>query len=906
MKTIYNHKSEDSFRHHQNSKTYNLIWFFCLFLINISMGGNAGLNQQTNKSNTNIISHVCLTCNSESENPAIQKESKQVKAGISAIITPSSTNICLGTTITLAGSYTGDIGSTPTYQWTSTGPQTLTFTPSSTSQNTAITPIISGTYTVSLKVSTIIGGVIYNDTKTITITVNKKSLDPVAITPSAYIILSGNSTTLTLIGGGGGSNEEIHWYSSSCGGTPVGIGNNISVSPMVTTTYYGRYENPAPCNYNSACVQITILVVPVIKIWTGVLSTDFGNATNWLDLSVPKDGQHILFSILPFNDCILDRDRIVGHIINTSSKNLSTSTHNLTINGTLIFTGTGKIDATTAIGAVTFAGASAQTLPSSYFISNFISNLNINNVKGVNLNGNLTVNRKLSLSNGAFTINANTLTLNDSLKITSGSLIGGTTSNLIIGGRGTNLTLPSITLKNITLNRANGSTLGGALQIYGVLALTNGTLTLGPNSMTLFGTSPTVATGLIDATNTSSNITFANGFSIILPAKIFTNSVNYIKMNGSGGIQLSEDVSISKTLELVRGKINTGSNALVFENTANNIVGGNATSYINGFCKKIGNTAFYFTIGNTNRYAPMGISDANGGGNMTDAFLASYHGISPHPTYDITLHESSIVVVSSMEYWTLDRSGTNNVAVTLSWNTWSGVTSLSDLLVVRWDGTKWINHNNVTTTGNASSGTITSNLVSNFSPFTLGSINKNTDPLPIELSDFSAECLNNGPLIRWTTLSELNNNYFVIEQSIDAIQWIAIHQTPGASNSTSERNYTYIGEYSLNTDYFYRLKSVDFDGTYYYSPLVFLKSCSDNYSEFTLYPVPSEGIINLGYSGDVDKIDKIGVYDIMGKMIFSHSGFINSIDLSDQPDGTYYVIAFYNDKRFVNKVILIK
>jgi hypothetical protein len=40
----------------------------------------------------------------------------------------------------------------------------------------------------------------------------------------------------------------------------VGVGNNLSVSPTVTTTYYGRYETPAPCSHNSACQAVTVTV----------------------------------------------------------------------------------------------------------------------------------------------------------------------------------------------------------------------------------------------------------------------------------------------------------------------------------------------------------------------------------------------------------------------------------------------------------------------------------------------------------------------------------------------------------------------------------------------------------------------------------------------------------------------
>src|ERR1019366_7223199 len=59
---------------------------------------------------------------------------------------------------------------------------------------------------------------------------------------------------------GGGTSETIQWYTGSCGGTAGGAGNGASVSPTTTTTYYGRYEDGAPCNYNSACATVTVTV----------------------------------------------------------------------------------------------------------------------------------------------------------------------------------------------------------------------------------------------------------------------------------------------------------------------------------------------------------------------------------------------------------------------------------------------------------------------------------------------------------------------------------------------------------------------------------------------------------------------------------------------------------------------
>ena len=95
---------------------------------------------------------------------------------------------------------------------------------------------------------------------TVTVTVNQKSGDPTSATATEAIVCKGSSTQLILAGGGSGNAETIHWYSGSCGGTSVGTGNNLTVTPSGTTTYFGRYENAAPCNYNSLCAQVTVTV----------------------------------------------------------------------------------------------------------------------------------------------------------------------------------------------------------------------------------------------------------------------------------------------------------------------------------------------------------------------------------------------------------------------------------------------------------------------------------------------------------------------------------------------------------------------------------------------------------------------------------------------------------------------
>src|SRR5690606_28321574 len=90
--------------------------------------------------------------------------------------------------------------------------------------------------------------------------VNSKPVDPSSASASKEIICLGEKTVITLNGGGGGNGEEIKWYSNAEGTNLVGTGNSLEVEPNETTTYYGRYETPAPCSYNSAIAEVTITV----------------------------------------------------------------------------------------------------------------------------------------------------------------------------------------------------------------------------------------------------------------------------------------------------------------------------------------------------------------------------------------------------------------------------------------------------------------------------------------------------------------------------------------------------------------------------------------------------------------------------------------------------------------------
>ncbi len=94
--------------------------------------------------------------------------------------------------------------------------------------------------------------------KAVTATVNTSSVAPTSITGTTTIC-NGTSTTLNLSGGIAGTGATAQWFSGSCGGTSVGTGNSITVSPASNTTYYVRYSGT--CN-TTTCASATVTVAP--------------------------------------------------------------------------------------------------------------------------------------------------------------------------------------------------------------------------------------------------------------------------------------------------------------------------------------------------------------------------------------------------------------------------------------------------------------------------------------------------------------------------------------------------------------------------------------------------------------------------------------------------------------------
>ncbi|HBS87203.1 MAG: hypothetical protein A2W91_03210 [Bacteroidetes bacterium GWF2_38_335] len=120
--------------------------------------------------------------------------------------------------------------------------------------------------------------------------------------------------------------------------------------------------------------------------------------------------------------------------------------------------------------------------------------------------------------------------------------------------------------------------------------------------------------------------------------------------------------------------------------------------------------------------------------------------------------------------------------------------------------------------------TLLSNSANNFSigvPFISGTDQRfRAGALPVELGSFTCSSSENGVELNWSTYSEINNDFFEVQRSINGLDFQKIGKVSGNGNSNSYIEYTFTdGETPAGTVY-YRLKQTDYDGKYEYSEII--------------------------------------------------------------------------------------
>ena len=199
-------------------------------------------------------------------------------------------------------------------------------------------------------------------------------------------------------------------------------------------------------------------------------------------------------------------------------------------------------------------------------------------------------------------------------------------------------------------------------------------------------------------------------------------------------------------------------------------------------------------------------------------------------------------------------------------------------------------------------------------PDTSGRI-ENVIVVPVELTSFSANIVDNLVNLKWITTTELNNHGFEIERSLDKTVWTIIGFKEGIGTTTEPQQYSYSDDISeiSSSKLYYRLKQTDYNGSFDYSDIVEVEIAPLTYLLSQNYPNPFNPNTTINYSIPEAGNAEMKVYDVLGNEVAALVNEVKSpgnytavLDASSFASGVYiYTLRFSNFVQ-TKKMILMK
>lgn len=179
--------------------------------------------------------------------------------------------------------------------------------------------------------------------------------------------------------------------------------------------------------------------------------------------------------------------------------------------------------------------------------------------------------------------------------------------------------------------------------------------------------------------------------------------------------------------------------------------------------------------------------------------------------------------------------------------------------------------------------------------------------LPVELIYTKANWVgSNAAEIKWATASEKNSSHFLIQRSQGDDNFITIGTIDAAGTSNLTKYYSFIDMPGNAAVYYYRLKQVDYDGSFTNSPIFILSSEKSASSFLNIYPNPIEdNHLNFETNSTIRRVE---VYNYMGTLLYEEeTQNRQSIELpSDISSGSYFIRFISYSGQVYNRQLIVK
>lgn len=337
-----------------------------------------------------------------------------------------------------------------------------------------------------------------------------------------------------------------------------------------------------------------------------------------------------------------------------------------------------------------------------------------------------------------------------------------------------------------------------------------------------------------------------------------------VVVDNAAGITLNTPLVVSGNMTFTTGDIiaATTTTPVIFTSTGT-YSGASNNSHVNGYVVKEGTGTFSYPVGNGTNLQKVDLNlSANGTGMRVKYNTGSAGG----NNYTTTGSDATpLAVYNTGEYWDMTPLSTATGAVTIYWDNVNNITitSTSSLRVAHKSGANWLNEGGLNITGNTTAGSVTSNPVSTWSPFTLGATS--ITALPVHLLDFTAKATDKGSLLEWNTVSEEVQTRYTVERSADAKTYSSIGTVQGLGES--ENSYSFLDEQPLSPVSYYRLRITEPGSDAIYSPVRLVRY--EGKGSLTISPVPAHDYIVLTNTNATLNGKTAWISDLQGRSVLN-------------------------------------
>jgi len=228
-------------------------------------------------------------------------------------------------------------------------------------------------------------------------------------------------------------------------------------------------------------------------------------------------------------------------------------------------------------------------------------------------------------------------------------------------------------------------------------------------------------------------------------------------------------------------------------------------------------------------------------------------------------------------YWKVDATGgsgyTYDITLVYDPSQLGTLPNESDIRMCKRSGpgSGWTAYTGSLTTVNTGTKTITVTGLTSFSEFSMTDQNS---PLPVEWLNINAVKAGKDIAVNWTTLTEINNDRFEIERSVNGVDFEKVGEKSGAGNSFAPKDYHFTdvdAAITLSGTVYYRIKQIDFNSSFEYSKMVAvdLSGSATVKGVESVYPNPFNNYVTLQISTTAEEKVPYTITDQFGKVVYS-------------------------------------